>query len=84
MSVYRLHQIIKEQAQKKNKEDKGLSQKALYELTWRQPKQIDLETLNKICVALGVTDMNELLKIVPDEDGAKEPTWLEKHLFHKK
>lgn len=67
ISVYRLHQIIKEQAEQKNKHDKGLSQKALYELTWRQPKQIDFETIDKICSALGITDMNELLKIVPDD-----------------
>lgn len=66
LSIYRLWQIIDEQEKARGKE-KGMSQRGIYDLTEKQPTGITLATLGKICSALGITDMNELLKILPDD-----------------
>jgi DNA-binding Xre family transcriptional regulator len=55
MSVYRLAKLT------------GIAQMNLAALYHNKSVQVRRDTLAKICSALGITDMNELLKIVPDE-----------------
>lgn len=50
--------------------DTGLSRTTLTNLYYRRTKQIDLETLNKICGYLQC-DVSDILEFTPDEGGGE-------------